>query len=320
MQSMRAAVVMGSRRVQIQERPIPCPGPGQLRVRLEGCGLCGSNLPIWQGRDWFTYPLAPGAPGHEGWGEIDALGPGVSGFTVGQRVTFMSHCAFAQYDLAESASTVLLPKALAGRPVPGEPLACALNVAKRSSFEPGQTVAIVGIGFLGALILDLAVRAGARVLALSRRSAALNIAKKRGAAEAVATTDDRSAAQQIMELTNGRGCDTVVEAVGLQSALDVASDVLAESGRLVIAGFHQDGLRNIDLCKWNWKGIDIVNAHERKGQTVMQSMREAVSMVESGRWNPFDLLTHSAPLDQLEEAMNWMERRPGEFMKGYVTL
>lgn len=320
MSSMKAAVLTGSRRVEIREHPIPNPGPGQVRVRLEGCGLCGSNLPVWQGREWFQYPLAPGAPGHEGWGEIDMVGPDVSGFKIGQRVTFMSHCAFAQYDVAEAASTVLLPESLAGRPVPGEPLACALNVARRSNFEPGQTVAIIGIGFLGALILDLAVKAGARVLALSRRSAAMEIAKQRGATDVISTENPYAAAQRILDLTNGRGCDTVVEAVGLQSALDLATDAVAESGRLIIAGFHQDGHRSIDLCKWNWRGISIVNAHERNAQIVTKAMQDAVSMIASGQWDPFALLTHSVSLDKLEDAMNWMEQRPGEFIKGYVKL
>ncbi|MDQ2670991.1 MAG: L-iditol 2-dehydrogenase, partial [Gemmatimonadota bacterium] len=60
---MRAAVIAAPRRAELRDVPRPEPGPGEIRLRLEGCGVCGSNLPMWEGRDWFTYPRAPGEPG-----------------------------------------------------------------------------------------------------------------------------------------------------------------------------------------------------------------------------------------------------------------
>jgi CDP-paratose 2-epimerase len=69
-----AAVFVGPQRLSVTSVAPPEPGPHEVRVRLEGCGVCTSNLPVWEGRPWFTYPLAPGAPGHEGWGRIDAVG------------------------------------------------------------------------------------------------------------------------------------------------------------------------------------------------------------------------------------------------------
>src|SRR5579883_403852 len=74
----RAAVIVGPRRVEIESRPLPSLGADQVRVRLRGCGVCGSNLPVWEGRPWFNYPLEPGAPGHEGWGVVDDVGENVS--------------------------------------------------------------------------------------------------------------------------------------------------------------------------------------------------------------------------------------------------
>ncbi len=63
---MRAAVLASPRTFRLEEVPLPTPGPRQVRVRLEGCGVCGSNLVPWEGREWFQYPFAPGAMGHEG--------------------------------------------------------------------------------------------------------------------------------------------------------------------------------------------------------------------------------------------------------------
>jgi NADPH:quinone reductase-like Zn-dependent oxidoreductase len=112
--TMRAAVLDAPRTVTLVDAPRPEPGPGQLRLRLEGSGVCGSNLPPWEGRDWFTYPFAAGAPGHEGWGRVDALGAGVSGFAVGDRVAALSERAYAEYDVVGVDGVVRLPAALDG--------------------------------------------------------------------------------------------------------------------------------------------------------------------------------------------------------------
>src|SRR4051794_28894236 len=147
MTSMRAAVLVGPRRVEVREVPVPAPAAEEVRVRLEGCGVCASNLPPWEGREWFTYPMAPGALGHEGWGRIEAVGAGVSRVAVGDRVAMLSDRAYAEYDVAAEAAVVRLPAFLEGQPFPGEPLGCALNIFRRSEIRKGQTVAVVGIGF-----------------------------------------------------------------------------------------------------------------------------------------------------------------------------
>ena len=83
---MRAAVVTGPGAVRIDHLPRPEPGPGQVRVKLEGCGVCASNLTPWAGPEWQSYPLRPGELGHEGWGVVDAVGEGVTDVQPGDRV------------------------------------------------------------------------------------------------------------------------------------------------------------------------------------------------------------------------------------------
>src|SRR4051812_400810 len=82
---MKAAVLAAPGTIELAEIPLPRPTEHQVRVRIEGCGVCGSNLPPWQGRPWFQYPFEPGAPGHEGWGIIDVVGDGVTRFAPGDR-------------------------------------------------------------------------------------------------------------------------------------------------------------------------------------------------------------------------------------------
>lgn len=316
---MKAAVLKSPGRIELVQLDPPAPGPGEVLLRLEGCGVCASSLPLWQGRPWFEYPAPPGAPGHEGWGTVAAVGPDVQGLAAGDRVTGLSYRAHAQYDLANAEHLVKLPEVLDGLPVPGEPLGCAANIFERADIAAGQTVAIVGIGFLGALLTQLATRAGARVIALSRRPYALEVARRQGAELAVCSEDLHAASASVMQQTAGRGCERVIEAVGYQHALDLASSLVAERGRLVIAGFHQDGSRQVDMQSWNWRGIDVVNAHERDPARYVDGMRKAVDWMASGLLDPAPLLTHALALPSLGKALDLARERPDGFLKAWVA-
>lgn len=317
--SMHACVVAAPGRVRMAHGALPAPGPGQVRVRLEGSGVCGSNLPLWEGREWFTYPAAPGTPGHEGWGVIDAVGLGVDGLTAGQRVAALSSAAYATHDVADAQAVVPLPSALDDLPFPGEPLGCAMNIFRRSGIDAGHDVAIVGIGFLGALLCRLAADAGARVIAISRRPFSLDVARQFGAHETIPMDEHERIIARVKTLTAGRGCDRVIECVGMQWPLDLAGELTAERGRLVIAGFHQDGPRSVNMFLWNWRGLDVVNAHERDPAMYVQGMREAIDRVTSGRLDPAPLFTHRFPLDALGDALEAMRVRPDGFLKALVT-
>ncbi len=314
----RAAVITGPRSVGSIELPALEPDLGEVRIRVEGCGLCASNLPVWEGRPWFQYPLSPGAPGHEGWGTIDAVGPGVRGLSAGTRVTFLSDRAFAGQAVVPAAHTVVLPPALDTRPFPGEPLACAINAFRRSGIGPGEHVAIVGIGFLGAVLTRLSVRAGARVTALNRRTSGLATARAFGAEEAIPLEDPDRAAARARARTRDTGFDCVIEAGGVQQTLDVATRLTRERGRLIIAGYHQDGMRSVDLQLWNWRGLDVVNAHERDPQVYLEGMRIAVDAVASGELDPAPLYTHAFPLDRIADAFEALRTRPEGFVKALV--
>ncbi|HET7599148.1 MAG TPA: zinc-binding dehydrogenase [Gemmatimonadales bacterium] len=316
---MSAGVIEAPGRAATARTARPEPGPGQVRVRLEGCGVCGSSLPVWEGRPWFEYPREPGAPGHEGWGAVDAVGEGVAGWRVGDRVAFLSDHAFAEYDLAGADGLARIPEQLAGRAFPGEALACAMNVFRRSGIAAGDTVAVVGVGFLGAMLVQLASRAGARVVALTRRPFAREVAVAMGAAEAIATDDAAGAAARVRGLTGGEGAACVVEVTGLQSQLDLATELTRERGRLVIAGYHQDGLRTVNLQLWNWRGLDVINAHERDPRAYVAGIEAAGRAVAAGELDPEPLYTHRLPLGELGRALDLLRDRPAGFLKALVV-
>jgi threonine dehydrogenase-like Zn-dependent dehydrogenase len=315
---MRAASIARPQQMNLSTIETPEPGPDQVRIKLDGSGVCGSNLPLWEGRPWFHYPPDPGSPGHEGWGIIDAVGEGVTSFRIGARVTALTYRAFAEYDIADVTSVVPLPENLSGQPFPGEPLGCAMNVLRRSDILPGHTVAIVGIGFLGAVLTRLASRAGARVIAISRRPFALELAREMGAEVVIPMEDHHRIVEDVTRITDGEGVDRAIEVVGLQWPLDLAAELTRIRGRLIIAGYHQDGARQVNMQLWNWRGLDVINAHERDPAIYVQGIRAAVEAVSSGILDPARLYTHTFSLDQLDQALETMRTRPDGFLKALV--
>ncbi|QSZ60525.1 zinc-binding dehydrogenase [Rhizobium sp. ZX09] len=317
--TMQAAVVTGPGTLHVEAHPLAAPGPHQVRIRLEGCGVCASNLTPWSGPEWMQFPTEPGGLGHEGWGVIDRVGASVDDLKIGDRVAALSYHAYASHDIADAGLVVRLPSELDGHPFPGEPLGCAMNIFERSGIEAGQTVAIIGIGFIGALLTQLAARRGARVIAISRRPFSLEVAQRMGATELVEMDDHWRIIECVRQLTDGRFCDRVIEAVGKQWPLDLAGELTAERGRLIIAGYHQDGPRQINMQLWNWRGLDVINAHERDPAIYISGMRKAVAAVAAGELDPSTLYTHRYTLNDLDRALNDTRDRPESFLKALIT-
>ena len=315
---MQAAVLTGPRKVELREVPRPDPAPGEVRVRLEGCGVCASNLAMWEGMPWSQYPTEPGGLGHEGWGQVDAVGRGVTKVKEGDRVATLAYRSYAEYDIASASAVVVLPARLASLPFPGEAFGCAMNIFARSDVRAGQTVAVVGIGFLGAILTRLAAQAGARVIAISRRPYSLEVARRMGAHELVPMDDHNKIIERVRELTAGAMCERVIEAVGKQWPLDLAAELTATRAKLVIAGYHQDGPRQVNMQLWNWRALDVVNAHERDSEAYLRGMLAAVEAAEREVLDPQQLCTHAFPLRALGQALDATLSRPEGFLKATV--
>src|SRR5919204_1176357 len=159
--TMTAAVLAAPRQPRIEPLlPVPEPAADEVPVRIDGCGVCASSLPTWEGRPWFAYPLPAGAPGHEAWGRLDS----------GTRVAVLTERGYAEWAAVRADEVVALPPELDGVPFPGEAFACAVLVFRSSAIDAGQRVAIVGMGFLGSTLAQLVERAGAEVVPIRRNT------------------------------------------------------------------------------------------------------------------------------------------------------
>jgi threonine dehydrogenase-like Zn-dependent dehydrogenase len=316
---MTAVVVAEPGKTSIEKFPLPEPGKGEVRIKLEGSGLCASNIPVWEGRQWFSYPVERGNPGHEGWGIIDALGEGVSGFDIGDRVACLSYNAYASHDLAKADETVKLPDSLSGLPFPGEPLGCAVNIFERSEIRAGHNVAIVGAGFLGTLLIQLAKSAGANVIAISKRDFSLQTASKAGADHLIPLDDHYAIIEKVKTITEGKFCDRVIEVTGKEWPLNLCIELTKERGKLIVAGFHQDGMREVNMQELNWRGIDLISAHERDPQQYIKGMHKAIEAITAGKMDPFPLFTHFFSMEEANEAFEHLQKRPDGFIKAILT-
>jgi threonine dehydrogenase-like Zn-dependent dehydrogenase len=227
---------------------------------------------------------------------------------LGTRVACISYRAHAELDVCPAEHVVPVPSGAARlRALPGEPLGCAVNAVRRANVQPGDRVAVVGCGFLGLLLVQLCSGEVDELAAVSRRRGALAVAGEVGATSVWHVGEDALLRQPPF--------DVVFEAAGYQEPLDLAAHLVRTRGRLVIAGYHQDGRRSVDMQLWNWRGLDVVNAHEREPAAYVAGLRKALAAVADGRIDLAPLITHRFGLDELGEAYRISTERPDGFVK-----
>lgn len=284
---MRAAVVeqFGSP-ATVEERVAPQPGPGQVLVRLETCGLCHTDIHAMNG-DWPVKPGLPLVPGHEGVGIVEGVGAGVTSRTVGQRVAmpWLGHAcgecrycvdgrenlceqqynngygvdgAYAEYMLADARFAVPVPDGVT--PLDAAPLTCAgvttYAAVKNARVTPGETVAVFGVGGLGHLAVQYARLVGAKVIAVDVTDEKLRLAAELGADHVVnaRTTDPVEAIREL------GGADAAIVLAVAPAVFRQAFDSLNRGGRLVLVSLPAGGELTIPIFDTVLKGISVVGS------------------------------------------------------------
>jgi NADPH:quinone reductase-like Zn-dependent oxidoreductase len=318
---MLAVVIDAPGHVRTEEVATPRPGRNEVLVQIEGCGINPDDVIIWENSDHRDYPLAPGAPGREAWGWVAEVGEDVRRVKVGDRVAILSQRGFAEYDVVAQEDVARLPIQTLEMPFPSLVLAQAMNIFCRSRVEEGSTVAVVGAGILGTILVNLSASVGANVIALSRRQFALDIARELGATQTVLMNLKRSTiVDKVTKLTNGGLCDVVFEVMGRQDPLLVATELTKAEGQLILAGSHVGGLRQVNLELWSDRSLDIVNAHSRNQESLRAGLHLAVDEAGRGRLNPGPVCSHIYDLAELGEALNTTKQRPDGFLKAIVIV
>lgn len=303
-------------RFEIVDGPVPGPGRDEVRLDVAVCGVCTSELDMWKGQ--AGHATFPWYPGHEVSGVVEAVGSEVTWPRVGDHVAaWVTTHGFADQLVVEAEHCV---------PVDGvppelslaEPLACAVNAIEMSEIRLADDVLVIGAGYMGLLLQQLAAQRGPRhLIAVDVRDEALDRALAFGATH-VANAATDPAVEIVAELTDGRGVDVSIEATGAQPALSMLGNLTRMSGTVTIAGYHQGEPRLVDLATWNWKAFRIANAHFRDVGVIMRGMRTAGRLLTSKRISMEPLVTHRYPLDRIGEAFATAVEKPEGFVKAVV--
>jgi threonine dehydrogenase-like Zn-dependent dehydrogenase len=328
---MKRAVLQSPGRFEVVEAAVPEPGPDELLVRVAACGVCASELDMFTGQTERTFPLMPG---HEVSGVVERVGAAVTRQQPGDRVgIWVTEAGFSEYvtvntAFALPAGDMPLDLALA------EPVACAVNAVDIADVRLGDDVAIIGAGFMGALVLKLVLMRGPRrVFVADTRPEALERARAIGATHTIDVRTEsladvvRANTDRVPPGTFGDvdpldevGADVTFEVTGAQAPLVAAGDATRMAGTVAIVGYHQGGSREIPLGGWNWKALRVVNAHFREIATIMRGMRIGMRLLSSGRLPIDDLVTHRFALDEIGDAFQMAVDKPAGFLKSTVVI
>jgi 2-desacetyl-2-hydroxyethyl bacteriochlorophyllide A dehydrogenase len=332
---MRAVVLDRPGSFRVAQVPDPVPGDGQIVVRVEACGVCGTDLHIMDGE--FPPTPYPIIPGHEFAGTIAEIGPGVSarlGLAEGDKVAvdpslFCGHCrhcragrdnlcenwaaigdttngAFAEYVAVPAANAYLLPPGIDGQHgAMVEPLACAVHGLRRIGSVFGAPVVLAGAGTMGLLLLQLLVHAGAGpVTVVDRVPERLEVARKLGAAHTVTDLDG---------LKDER-FEVAVDATGVAPVIEGVAALLGRGGRLLVFGVSAADA-SISASPFRIYNDEITITGS---MAILRSFAPAVSLLASGAVDVTPLLSAPLPLEDWGGALARV--REGRGIKTHVGL
>jgi 2-desacetyl-2-hydroxyethyl bacteriochlorophyllide A dehydrogenase len=315
---MKIAILTAPKEFQFQDEQLPALLPDEVLVQVAACGVCTSELDVWEGK--AGGQMYPRYPGHEVSGVVAEVGKDVQGLTPGDRVAVWAPGrGFAEYVIVKSkycfpAGDLPLDLALA------EPLACAVNTVELANLSLSDDVVIIGAGFMGNLVQKLVTLQGPRRLIVAdTRPDALERALQLGATHIVDVTKE-SLPDAVKSLTDGKGADASFEATGAQAPLIMLGDVTRMSGKVVIVGYHQGEPRQIPLGYWNWMAFQILNAHFREEATILRGMRIGMRLLTSGLLSLEDLVTHRFQLSEIGQAFRTAHEKPEGFVKSTVVM
>lgn len=324
---MRAAVVIEPYKLEIREVDIPAIGPEEVLIKVKSCGICGTDYSIYSGK--YSREFLPLISGHEFSGEIVEVGEKVIGIQKGDKVTAdinMScgncfYCtrgqkllcpefrqlgihingAFAEFVKAPFTQVHKLPDNInfeTGAFI--EPVSCAIHAAKAMNVTLGSSVAVIGDGTLGILHTQIAkLRGAAPVILIGKLPERMEKAKALGVDHLV-NSDEEDVLQKVKALTEGRGADFVIEAVGTPQTYELALAMVRPGGRVAAFGITGADAR-ITVKPYDF----VLNELSMVGSCagVGNDWTDAIKLIEYGRINPQPIFSLKVPLEGLEQAL-----------------
>lgn len=310
---MKVAKLEAPRTLTLDSRSCPEISDEEILVRIRACGVCMSEVDLWEGRR--SGATFPSYPGHEIAGTVEQVGSAVEGLHEGDRVVVYTYGGFAEYCKVRGSEAILIPDGISfDIAAMTEPVGSAIAAGWRSRIRMGDRVGVIGVGFMGALMIQIALLQGAlEVVAVDVRPEAFDAARAAGAGLVLDARD------QSVDLSN-LSLDVAIEVAGVEPTLNAAIESVRIGGTVVVVGYHQGPGRTVNMQMANWKGIDIINAHERSLSVKLAAMRTAINMMAANRLKVPPLVSHRYNLDDVQKAFEDASRKVPGYMKGVVII
>jgi 2-desacetyl-2-hydroxyethyl bacteriochlorophyllide A dehydrogenase len=337
---MKAFLATAPHKLELVERPIPTPGENEVLVKTKAVGICGSDIHLFRGdHPYTTYPMIFG---HEASGIIVAVGGAVNRLKFGDHVVLEPlipcgkcyPCSIGRRNCCSNMKTVgvttdgalaeyfavpgfcihkipeSLPFSLAAL---AEPFSIGFHAASRGAVSNTDQVVIIGSGTIGLTIMAAAKAAGAQTLVSDIMDFRLGIAEKMGA-DVVVNSQKESLIERVMEWTHGFGASVVIEAVGLPATIESTVGLVADAGRIVIAGVTKEkfALRGVDMTK---KELTVCGSRNNLGK-----FGNAIAFIVSNPEAAWNLITHTYPFDETPAAFKIADEKPGETCKVMIDF
>jgi L-iditol 2-dehydrogenase len=319
---MRISQVVAPRTSEVIEASDPVPGDGQVLVEVVASGVCTSDLTPWRNgpasRDGQPIRL-----GHEIVGRVVACGRAARQWAPGELVTGLGGQGFASMAVLNAAHILPVPAGIEPAHALGEPVADLAEALWRTPAGPGARVAVVGLGFMGLGLLQLARdRAPGLLIGVDPVPAARQRALELGA-DLVFAPDDIPAGyggdigSDQESRSRDRRPDIVLEATGVTSGLATAGTLVRPFGTLCIVGYHHTGDAMLDMRLW-YKAVTVVNGFCPDRTRLMRAMSDALDLIARRRFSYAPLVTHRFGLDQVDQAYELMDARADGFVKAVL--
>ena len=341
---MTAAVLYGKEDVKIERVPIPPLEAGEVLVKVNVALTCGTDLKVFQ-RGYHARMIVPPALfGHELSGVIEEVGPGVRDFRRGMRVVALNsapcgacfYCMKHQENLCEDllfnngayAEYIKIPRRIVESNMLAlpddvsfeaaamtEPLACALRGLQETGADIGDTVTIIGAGPLGLMLMQVAKLMGCDVVAVVKRDEQVSEAKRFGADDVVHINKTKSAVEEVIRLTEGRGSDVVIEAVGRPQVWQWAVDMVRRGGAVNFFGGCASGTKvELDTNRLHYSELTLRATFHH----TPESVRKAFALIAEKKIKSTDYVTGEAPLSKLKQVLQQMLDRGNQIKTAII--
>jgi L-iditol 2-dehydrogenase len=341
---MKALVLHKKRDLRVEDRPKPAPGPGQVLVRVRAVGLCGSDVHYYtHGRIGQQILRAPMIVGHEGAGEVAALGPDVEGLKIGQRLTLepalpCGRCEFCftgrqnlcpnvkfcstppndglmcEYAVLAAHQCIPIPDAMSwDEAAMLEPLQVGVHANNLVRVRPGDTIAVVGAGCIGLGCMQVAKASGAsRIIVTDKLDYRLKLARKLGATDTI-NVDKKDPLEEVTRMTGGRLADVAFECTNRGPGAPQAWSLAGIGGRVVMVGIPEED--EIVLDSHQPRRKELLVQYVRRSR---HGMAQAIDLVTSKRLDVASWVTHRVPLAKAKKAFDMVEEYSGGVLKAVI--